>query len=49
MNAVISDTKKAAILGMQILEIPARRKFVSSVCHAHSIVLINTYQLTRPL
>jgi len=38
MNAVISDTIKAAILGlgMQILVIPAQRKFVSSACHADS-------------
>jgi len=37
MNAVISETIKAAVLGLgrQILEIPAQRKFVSSVCHAH--------------
>jgi len=34
MNAVISETIKAAILGlsMQILETPAQRKIVSSVC-----------------
>jgi len=38
MNAVISKTIKAAILGlgMQILKIPAQRKFVSSVYHSHS-------------
>jgi len=37
MNAVISKTIKAKILGLgvQILEFPAQRKFVSSVCHAH--------------
>jgi len=36
MNAVISETIKAAILGsgMQILEILAHRMFVSSVCLA---------------
>jgi len=38
MNAVISETIKAAILGlnMRILEIPAQHKFVSSVCQEHS-------------
>jgi len=38
MNGVISETIKAAILrlGMQILKNPAQRKFVSSLCHAHS-------------
>jgi len=37
MNAVILETIKAAILGlgMQILEIPAQLKFVSSECHAY--------------
>jgi len=38
MNAVISETIKATILGlgMQISEIPEQRKFVSEMCHAHS-------------
>jgi len=38
MNAMTSEIIKASILrlGMQILEIPARRKLVSSMCHAHS-------------
>jgi len=38
MNGVISETIKAALLGLdiQILEIPARRKLVSSGCHALS-------------
>jgi len=37
MNAEISETIRAAILelGMQIPEIPAQRKFVSTGCHAH--------------
>jgi len=37
MIALISKTVKAAILGigMQILEIPAQRKFVSAGFHAH--------------
>jgi len=37
MNAEISETIRARLLGfsMQIPEIPAHRKFVSSVCHAH--------------
>jgi len=37
MNAEISETIQATILGlgMQILEIPAQRKFVSAMCHAH--------------
>jgi len=40
-----SETIKAAILGlgMQILEIPAQRKFVSSVCHAHSNARIHFF------
>jgi len=35
MNAVISETIRVAILGlgMQIPEIPAQRKLVSSLCH----------------
>jgi len=39
INAVISETLKAAILGfgMQILELLAKRKFVSSVWHAYTI------------
>jgi len=38
MNAKISETIRATILGlgMQIPEIPAQRKFVSAMCHAHS-------------
>jgi len=38
MNAEISETIGATILGlgMQIPEIPAQRKFVSTMCHAHS-------------
>jgi len=38
MNAEISETIGATILGlgMQIPEIPAQRKFVSAMCHAHS-------------
>jgi len=38
VNAMISETIKNVILGlgMQILEIPAQRKFVSLVCHAHT-------------
>jgi len=38
MNAQISETIRATILGlgMQIPEIPAQRKFVSAMCHAHS-------------
>jgi len=38
MNAVISETVKDAILGlgMQVLEIPAQRKFVTRICHAQS-------------
>jgi len=38
VDAVISETIKAATLGlgMKILDNPAQRKFVSSVCHAHS-------------
>jgi len=60
MNAVISETINAAILGlgMQILEIPAQRKFDPSVCHGHfhahkpprtvvPIVLIATKILTE--
>jgi len=37
MNADISETIRATILvlGMQIPEIPAQRKFVSAGCHAH--------------
>jgi len=33
--AVISETIKAAILGLCILEIPAKCKLASSMCHAH--------------
>jgi len=38
LNAEISETIRATILelGMQIPEIPAQRKFVSAMCHAHS-------------
>jgi len=38
MNAEISENTRATILGlgMQIPEIPAQRKFVSAMCHAHS-------------
>jgi len=38
MKAEISETIGAAILGlgMQIPEIPAQRKVVSAMCHAHS-------------
>jgi len=38
MNAEVSETIGATILrlGMQIPEIPAQRKFVSAMCHAHS-------------
>jgi len=38
MNAEISETISATILGlgMQFPEIPAQRKFVSEMCHAHS-------------
>jgi len=38
MNAEISETVGATILrlGMQIPKIPAQRKFVSAMCHAHS-------------
>jgi len=38
MNAEISETIRDTILGlgMQIPEIPAQRKFVSALCHAHS-------------
>jgi len=38
MNAEISETIEDKILGlgMQIPEIPAQRKFVSAMCHAHS-------------
>jgi len=38
MNAEISETISAKILGfgMQIPEIPAQRKFISAMCHAHS-------------
>jgi len=38
MNAEISETIQATKLGlgMQIPEIPAKRKFVSAECHAHS-------------
>jgi len=38
MSTVIWETIEAEILGlgMQILEVFAQRKFVSSVCHAHS-------------
>jgi len=38
MNAEISETIGATKLGlgMQIPEIPAQRKFVSALCHAHS-------------
>jgi len=37
MNAEISETIRATILvlSMQIPEIPAQRKFVSEMCHAH--------------
>jgi len=47
MNAVISETIRAAILGlgMQILEIPAQRRFASSVCHAYS----NPHKLPKPV
>jgi len=47
MNAVISETIEAPILGlgMQILEIPAQRKFVSSVFHAH----YNTHKAPKTL
>jgi len=38
INIEISDTIRATILGlgMQIPEIPAQRKFVSAMWHAHS-------------
>jgi len=38
MNAEISETVEFTNwgLGMQIPEIPAQRKFVSAMCHAHS-------------
>jgi len=38
MDAEISEAIGATILGldMQIPEIPAQRKFVSTMCHAHS-------------
>jgi len=38
MNAEILETIGATILGlgMQIPEIPAQRRFVSAMCHAHS-------------
>jgi len=40
MNAEISETIGPTILGLglQIPEIPAQRKFVSAMCHAHSNV-----------
>jgi len=38
MNAEISETIRAIVLGLgvQILGLPAWRKFVSAGCHAHS-------------
>jgi len=38
MNAETLETIEATILvlGMQISEIPAQRKFISEQCHAHS-------------
>jgi len=42
MNAVITETKKATVLGlgMQISEIPAKCKFVSSVCGISDLVSV---------
>jgi len=38
MNVEISETIRAIVLGLgvQILGLPAWRKFVSAGCHAHS-------------
>jgi len=35
MNAEISETIRATVLGLA-KQIPAQRKFVSELCHAHS-------------
>jgi len=47
MNAEISETIRATILelGMQIPKIPAQRKSVSEMCHAHSIA----HKPTKPV
>jgi len=58
MNAVISETVKAAILGlgMQVLEIPAQRKFRQCATppltptkyrKLYCIVLSNTYKMAK--
>jgi len=47
MNAVISETKRARVLGfaMQIPELLAQRKFVSAGCHAQS----NAHKPPKPV
>jgi len=38
MNAEITETIGATVLGLglRLSEIPAQRKFISEMCHAHS-------------